>query len=263
MATMTDPAAELAEIATRLGAMGMIAGAPSGAQIMANAFEVPPWSNGFYRILACMLDRLELIEDLLPTCGLDALLVGQSLEDASEFGSAFYGPTLCIKADSNGNSLQMLKNCARPLRYMSSIIRPHHSYPQLDEYERIDLTAAIGSYLEELQTSPDVSFERRAIIDGLVAFQFQLEKMHWMGAGYVLSSFREILRAFQDAQRQAEASGNPDAQAVLIGMWEIIKSFKEKVETAKGWAEGGQWVWDAYKALSPAIAPLAIAFRPG
>lgn len=261
---MTDPATELAEIALAIGSSSWSGRAPTGATLMARQFEVLAWSTDFYRIMTCILERVDLVHSLLNESDADSSVVTQGMEDLYAFQRAFDGNRLCITLDKDKNSHSTLQGMSRPLIYISSVIKRQQSYPKLDAQEAADLYIAIEAYIQMLTDLPaDPGFHKQAIIEGLKAFKFRLVKMRWMGAGYVLSSFRDLLHNFRYAQEQADISGNPDAKAALVGMWSILRSFKEKAETAKGWSETYTWVWDTYKTLSPWVAPLAIAFRPG
>ena len=256
MANLTDPATELASIAQRLAE-------PSdskGAKFLADKFGVQAWTTEFMKILTCILERADLVADTMKRSGMDEDTVTSALDDLGRFKSAFTAGALYSAWNSSGGGLAMVKTHGHPLRYMSSSVRPQVSYPKLDEVEIRELITLIDAYLENLPDDGDEpAFVRQAIRDGLGSFRFQLVHFRWMGAGYTLSAFRDVVLIYDALQRQFPATSDLDPLAALKGLGHILRTYREYADTAKGWADSVSLAWSGYKLASAAATTLFIA----
>ena len=260
MATLTDPARELGEISKRLTG----GGDAKGAKYLATAFEVEPWSTDFFKIVACILERTDLVEMIVRQSNMDDDHKENAVEELDGFRTAFAGTSLSGSWNTGGHGLTLMQRHGRAIQFLSPIVRQVISYPQLTESEAEELITLIDRYLDEVALADEEpEFIRRAITDGLRQFQFQLRHMGWMGAGYALAAFREVMLIYEFVHRQHPSSDNVDAVGVLRGLGAIVAKFKERVDAAKGWADTAETVWKAYQVGSSVLTPLLLASRFG
>lgn len=254
MASMTDPARELGEIAERLTVSSNLA----GEKLLAEQFGVEPWSTDFVKIIACILDRADLVARIIVESDLDVDHRDKAVEHIRLFKSGFTGPSLRKPWNDGGNGLTAMRDHGSPIQFLSQTVRPQVKYPRLSAEEIAELLEAIDSYLAELRESDEgPEFVRQAIIDGLSLFRFQLDKIGWMGAGYALTAFRELLFVYDMSQREIRIA-NPDAGAFLGGLLGILTSFKSKVDSAKGWRDAAEMARDTYLFASGIVTPLLL-----
>lgn len=258
MATTTDPARELGEIAKRLSK-----GADAkGAAFLASAFGVKAWSTPFFKIITCILERADLVADIIRQSDMDEDTIEQAVEDLEWFKSAFSGNSLFSLWNTGGQGLTLMQQHGRSIQFFAPSVRKVVSYPKLSDEEIEELVGLIDAYLEQAAlVDDDHAFVRQAIFDGLTRFKFQLEHMRWMGAGYVLATFRDVLWAVDVAQREQHEAGNVDAAAALQALVVIVTKFKEHIKTAQGWADAGQSVWKAYQLGTSVVTPLLLAHQ--
>lgn len=256
---MTDPARELGEIAKRL-----IKGSDAkGAKFLADAFGVAPWSTSFYKIIACILERVEHVATIVQRTAMDEDHKQDALEHLEGFKSAFAGSALLNSWNNSGHGLTLMKDHGQPIQFMSPSVRQFVAYPRLNDEEITELIALIDRYRDEVATASDAPpFVRQAILDGLDLFRFQLENIGWMGAGYALSAFREVLQVYDAVQRH-DMPDAFDSQALMTGLMSIITKFKEGVANAKSWTDTGEAVWKAYQIGSALVTPLLLTSRMG
>ncbi|QQN73887.1 hypothetical protein [Croceicoccus sp. YJ47] len=213
MTTVTDPARELAEIAERLTHSDNVA----GEAFLANSFGVKVWSTDFVKIIACILERADLVAKVVKQSNtMDDDHKASALEDLSRFKDGCTGAALRVAWNDVRGGMILMKDHRRPLQYLSPIVRAEVRYPKLTEQEVAEFLELIDAYLEELKTSDQgPAFVRQAITDGLLAFRFQLEKIGWMGSGYALVAFREVMIVYEASKFQFSDTGNVDSSAVL------------------------------------------------
>ena len=249
---MTDPARELAEIAARLTAQTNAA----GERFLAEQFGVERWSTEFFKVITCILDRADTVARIVKQSDMDKDHQESAAIDLEQFKSGFTGASLNQGWDQGG--LSKMRDHGRPIQYLSPTVRREVSYPKLTAEEVTDFLKLIDSYLAKIGKSDEgPEFVRRAIIDGLTAFRFQLERIGWMGAGYTLVAFREVIIAY-DAAAQYAGESNPDAAAFLKGLHAIITSFKKRVDEAKSWTDAAETAWKFYQIGTAVATPLLL-----
>lgn len=137
-------------------------------------------------------------------------------------------------------------------------------YPKLTPDEVAEFLELSEVYLKELaKSTEEPEFVRQAITDGLAKFRFQLQYLGWMGSGYLLESFRELMFVYGWATQRARESHELDASAVLKGLGTLITKFKKTVDTAESWKKSGTAVWQAYELVSTFAAPVLLLTHQG
>ncbi len=133
------------------------------------------------------------------------------------------------------------------------MIRPHQSYPKLDDAERDDLLAAVDQLLHWLNEHQlaEQDFIRQALIDGLTRFRFRLARIQWIGWGYTLESLREVIGAYFALERGTPIDGSAtSAQAALKLVRDLVATVYEKTKFAKDVIETGEFMLKAYGATT-------------
>lgn len=257
MTTVTDPARELAEIAERL-----TQGSSSpGETFLAQQFGVAEWSTDFVKIIACILERADLVANIVgKSDAMDDDHKASALNDLAQFKQGFTGTALRTAWNQGGGGLPIMKDHGRPIQYLAPIVRAEVRYPKLSEAEIAEFLDLIDAYVAELTESDEgPEFVRQAILDGLATFRFQLERIGWMGSGYALTAFREVMLVYEASKYQFSDAGDVDASAVLKGLWDILTKFKEKADKAKSWGDTAESLWKVYQLGSSVATPLLLA----
>ena len=258
MTLVTDPARELAEIAERLTRSTKAV----GEKFLADQFGVSAWSTDFVKIITCILERADLVTEIVRTSDMDDDHKANALNDLRQFKTGFTGNSLRQPWNNAGNGLTAMKDHGRPIQYLSTIVRQKVCYPKLTDDEVSELLGLIDAYVEELGANGDApEFVKQAILDGLAMFRFQLDRVGWMGSGYALAAFREVMLACEFASRQFRDADEFDGEAALRGLRTIVSKFREKVDAARGWTESAEAVWKWYQVGSSVAAPLLLAGR--
>lgn len=250
MATITDPATELANLAANL----LDSVTTKGATYIAEKLGVEPWSGDFCKIITCVVERTELVANIVQNSDLDTSNKVSVLAEISTFKTAFSGPSLGIHWNNGSGGFIIMKDQGKILGYLQSTVRPIVSYPKLDAEEIVDLIELIDAYLLELQKSSEGPlFVRQAIRDGLLAFRFQLKYVGWMGSGYLLKEFRVLAETYRQANDYYGHMNNVDASAVLSGMWTVIQRFRSVVETVKPYTDAASYLIAGYSLVQPYV----------
>lgn len=255
MATLTDPARELAVIATKL-AQGSNS---KGDEFLAQQFGVVVWSTDFVRIIACIMDRADLVGRVIAQSDMDEDHRASAAMDLEGFKSAFAMPSLKTAWNTAGAGISLVQNHGHPLKYLSHTVRKEVSYPTLSPDEIKEFISLIDAYLIELRKSDEgPSFVRQAINDGLLSFRFQLVNLEWVGAAYSLIALRELMLVNDAAQQHFDMS-NPDPDSFLRGLGAFIGVVKSRLDSAKGYADAGELVWKAYSIGTKIAVPLMLS----
>lgn len=255
MANLTDPARELADISIRLS-KGTSA---SGADFLATEFEVPAWSTEFIKIIGCILERADLVIATVRSLDMDEDHKQSAIDDISGFKSAFVGSYLNTAWNHSGAGLTLMKDHGKPLQYLSRSVREKVNYPLLSSEEVDEMIQQIDLYLSELAMSDEgPDFVRQAIWDGLQVLLFQLRHMKWTGAGYTLLAFREVNLVMEAVKTEYAHGPATDPQRILTGLAGLLKSFKAKLDTAKGYSDAAEFAWKAYSIGSRVATPILL-----
>ena len=260
MNEVTDPASELASIATTLD----VASSEAGDKMLANKFQVAPWSTEFVKIIACIYERADLVERIVGRAGLDDTTFSAFRSDIKTFKSAFAAESLySVWNTSPSGGLSKVRAGTR-FSYLQGTVRNQVAYPKLTAEEVLEFIALIDAYLLELEGSTD---ENEAVVqaikDGLGAFRFQLKHTRWMGAGYALSSFQTLMRVFEETKRGYVNAGSWEASSVMQGFKGIIQSVLPKMKTGKDYADVAVWAYSGFKLLGDSKLPsLALEHLP-
>lgn len=259
MAAITDPARELGEIAKRL----TVGTSAKGSQFLADQFGVGAWSTPFYRILACILERADLVASIVRRSGMDDDHKEDAIAHLEGFKSAFRGTSLVNQWNNQGCGLTLVQQHGQPVQFLTTEVRAVVKFPRLTDDEVTEFLGLIDQYCAELRAAHDTpDFVRQAILDGLAGLRFQLEYMGWMGAGYTLAAFRHVMMVYETIHRD-QTEDAFDAEQVLRGLGRILVRFKETVEKAQGWADAGGAVVKAWQLGSSVATPLLLAHMAG
>lgn len=244
---MTDPAREMAELLTEL-----TSGNPNSAgdKYLAEKFDVKPWSQDFYRIIATIMDRLSFLKNIVQRLSLDADYRQEMVNHVDSIAQAFT-PAAFNNEWHRYGATHLGPHNLQPLKSLSGLVRQEISYRKLSPDEVSEITAEVTELLEWLETRQlaDKEFIRQALIDSLKSVIFRLERFRWLGWGYTLDSLGEVIGAYLILERQEiDANVNPEAAAILTKVGGVIKSVYGKLEKTKTAFETADWLLRAYGA---------------
>ena len=254
MATITDPATELTNLASQLS----VVTSQKGGDFLANKFQVEAWSSDFQKIISCILARADAISRIVEESDLDEINKTVFDNDITAFKWAFSGPLLTKPwSNGEGSGLATMKEQGTRIGLIQGTVRPLLNYPRLNDQEIAELVELIDAYLKELASS-DVGprFVRQAIRDGLLEFRFQLVNLNWVGSGYLLKEFRSLVEIYRQANDYLGSMDGFDPKAVLTGMWTVIQRFKSVVETVKPYTDAASYLWAGYSIVAPFVPGL-------
>lgn len=252
MASVTDPAYELGEIAQKL----CHGSSKTGEVFLAERFGVAPWSTEFVLILSCIYQRIDLVARSIQRDDVDLEFQETAQKVLTNFKGGFTSASLRNAWHNAGGGLTAMKDSEHALKMMSSTVRQRVSYPKLTGEEVAEFLDLSSAYLEALRDASDEpDFVRQAIVDGVIKFRFQLEHLGWMGAGYVLESLRELMFVYGWASQRSRQQHELDAGAVLKGLGALLTRIKKTVDAAESWKKSGTAVWQAYQLVSTVAVP--------
>lgn len=259
MAKLTDPARELFDIATRLNVVSPLA----GSELLAEQFNVDIWSTEFVKIISCIFERADLVRSIVMSAPLDDDVKINAAEDLQQFKQGFSGQSLITPwnqrrtGNQRAGGLAIMGEHGRPLQYLSQSVRPIVSYPTLTEEEIEEAMSLIDTHMADIKMNFDgPDFTKQAILDGLTTLQFQVKYMGWMGAGYALSAFREVVLTYDLVHRTDLHHDNYNAEAAFSGTLTIIKWFRDKIDTVEGWHKSAKTAWTGVQLASNAVTTL-------
>jgi hypothetical protein len=261
---MTDPARELVELceALRVPSSADI----SGEKHLAAHFNVDAWSIEFFEIVFTIMQRIKVVSDVVASLEIDEDFRTEILQHVAEIGEAFSAHSLRNKWSAVAATHTGPKN-VQPLKGVAGLVRQKVSYRKLSAAEIDEVknqVADLMRWLGDHQLSQH-DFIRQALIEGLNKVDFRLKRLQWLGWGYTLDSLREVIAAYMLLEHtDIVPEINPDAEAALRKVGGFIKTVYEKMQTAKGVAETGDWLARAYVAGSLIYqgAPAITAFLP-
>ena len=247
MATITDPAKELSEIFD----VAKNGGNVRGDSHLAAMFGVEPWSADFFKVIHCILVRIQTVIDIVEILDMDDDLRAQAVEHIDQTRKAFGGEGLSHRWDQHAAQFLSAANIAA-LKMLSPQIRTKVRFPRLEDNE-VQQTLAdveqLESWLVEHQLN-EHDFIRQAILDGLKEFKFSLRMVRWVGWGYSLESLRQVIHAYMALETEMMHSPQPDAEALLKKVKAVVGSFIEKANHASATIQTGQLALQFYGAAS-------------
>lgn len=231
MATVTDPARELAELCERLSS----ADGNRGDHFLASKFGVPAWSFEFYQIIFCIVQRIEMLSEIVRDIDIDEDIKSDAVTHLEKIKSGFDYSCLTSPWASRGN-LYISRENFQAIKMLSSLVREKVSYPRLTDEETdevLELVENLLVWLSEHQIQEN-DFIRQSLIEGLKQFKFRLEHLKWLGWGYTVSSLRDVIGAYLALERgMGDNHQQPDAGAVLLKTKGFLKEIYDKTKTAK------------------------------
>ncbi|UYY77511.1 hypothetical protein [Sphingomonas sp. R1] len=132
MADLTDPATELSEIADRL----IDGGSSAGEVVLANKFGVRPSSTEFFKIITCIMERIDLVIDLVEASNVTSRSKEKTVSHLHGFKEAFKTQSFVSPwTHSPGGGLQCVRDHGSALSMLEGTVRPILSYPELSNEE--------------------------------------------------------------------------------------------------------------------------------
>lgn len=248
MATVTDPARELADLCVNLRGGGK----QTGANHLAQKFGVSAWSAEFYQIIFTVSKRIDDLVAIVDGFEMDDDFKKDAVSHLNAIRNAFSQSGL-NNPWSHTEEHYLNPTNVQPIKMLSPFVRKFNQYPKLDEPEVQQLVAEISAlkgWLTEHQLA-DHDFIRQALLDGVTHLQFRLERIGWLGWGYTLESLREVIAAYMMLERGSpDLTVSPDATAALMKTKAVIVGLFEKARVSKDVYETGDFVLKTYGAAS-------------
>lgn len=251
MPTITDPASELARLLDSLnGNTGV-----SGSRYLAQNFNVEEESFEFYQIIFSIIKRIEDLKILIRNLeGFEHLQ--QDMENhLNALKNGFTASSLQNQWDRWGTGHINPTNI-QPIKVASAFIRTYISYPNLNDEEREEVIGIAEEMLQWLRSHQieDNDFIRQAIIDGLEAFVFRMQRLKWLGWGYSVESLRSVVTAYFALERGfVDDASMPSTEATLKKLYAGLAKVFEAVGVAKEFVECSNFILKAYGALTLSI----------
>lgn len=265
MATITDPARELADFCDAL--LQASSSSRTGDRVIAGVLGVEPWSGEFYQIIFCVMDRADFVIRIIKACDIDEDFRLAAINHVEGIKSAFDQSSLSGSWNTSGNGLTRIQPNVQPLKMLSPVVRQKVQYPKLADEEvgqMLDDIDTLTGWLEEHQLA-EADFVRQAIIDGLQQFRFRLERIRWLGWGYTIESLRELLAAYMALEKGA-AADDPQAEATLKKLATFVRGVFAKAGMAKDISDTASFILSAYKTVSTFATPILagyLTYNPG
>lgn len=260
MPTQIDAASEFAQLCEALA----ISSRDNGAKTLARQFNVKNGSVEFYRLLSCIQERIDNLVafiEAVPTLQADykQALVAR----VNNLRQAFSTESLYRAWNEGGGGASFLTDGnIFPLKVVSGEISRFALYSKLTD----DEVASVLDHIRELQewlTTQELSendFIRQLILEGLHTFQFRLEKLKWVGVGFALESFKDVIAAYLILEgKEPTAADSPDAKAVMMKVGTAIKQISSAIGLVKDGTEKGQFMLSALQACTEAAKSPVVA----
>lgn len=243
---ITDPARELVDTLTILQNRSE----DRGDIFLAERFEVEAWSGEFYHILFHISNRVDEVCRLTSNLEMDEEEIAHTVTIIAGLKEAFGANALQNPWKTVGYP-NLAENRLQALRGVSFLLRRQISYPKLSEQEIGEIKELVVDLITWLREHQMVEqdFIRAALIDGLVAFDFRLQKVSWLGWGYTLECLRMVIGAYFALER-AELNGDPNYEAILRRCASGLKTIFERMKTVKDVVDIGKLMLTAYGGFS-------------
>lgn len=154
-----------------------------------------------------------------------------------------------VSAHVNAANIQPLKMC-------SAYLRGHVSYPDLTAEEQAEIIKVAEGLLETLREHQleENDFIRQALIEGIEAFVFRIERLQWLGWGYSLESLKSVVLAYVALDTGiADQNVTPIAAAMQRKLKAGLKSIFRSVGLAKDVVDRADFALKAYGAFMMAV----------
>jgi hypothetical protein len=246
---LTDPAKELAETLNLLAAEPNMA----VADRIASSARVDIWTPDFFRVFFELMSRIDLVSSKIKDLPMDEDIREDALRSVADIKSVFSNSQ--ILSQSNGDIRKRLTGSnATVLKMLSMMIREKISYPLLDRETRTEVLrdcSELRNWLVEVQ-SDEKDFVRQALIEGLESFIFRLERLEWLGHGFVLDGLKSVIHAYLSVQgaRSIDDGGAELQDAILAKAKSVIVRALTAFDLVKDNAERADWALRAYGAVS-------------
>lgn len=247
MSITTDPAREFTDFCQQL----RVSSEKSGADTLANAFNVSPWGTDFMLILATVHQRITNLHAMLAETELDEDIKQVAFNCLEETRQAFAYSGLA-NLWSHSISHYLNDTNLMPIRMASAYVRPRHGYTVPDQEGLTQLIGLIEELLTWLRDAELVErdFIRTAIIDGLSGFLFRLQRVGWFGWPDTLESLKAVIAAYLALERGApELNVSPPYEAMVKKVGGLLKTVFDQVKFAKDVQEAGDWLLRGYGAI--------------
>ena len=246
---LTDPAKELAQTLALLAAQP---NQPVAAKIAAES-NVEPWTPDFFRILFEITNRIDLVVQKISELPMDDDTRADALSSIRDIRAVFNDPSILGQQNAQIRG-RITGSNATVLKMLSMMIREKVSYPLLTEEQRDEIlreTNDLREWLSDIQ-SEEKDFVRQALIEGLDSFIFRLERLEWLGHGYILDGLKEVIHAYLSVQgaRVSDEGGAELQDAILARSKGAITRVLQVFDLAKENVDRADWALRAYGAVS-------------
>lgn len=246
---LTDPARELVET------LALLSADPDEKIVsrISNSADVDPWSPGFFRVIFEIMNRTDLVIAEVKKLPLDDDVMDDAIKSLRSIKSVFSNPKLL---DQNTNQLRNIITGANAtvLKMLSRQIRENVSYHKITSEERDAILADVNDlygWLADIQ-SDHMDFIRQALMEGLAGFLFRLERLEWLGSGYVLEGLRDVIHAYMalEGANIPNDGGDELQKAILVKCKAVVVKTLSTLDIARDQTDRADWALRAYGAVS-------------
>lgn len=251
MPILIDAASEFANLCERLASPSR----ENGAKTLATHFGVNHGSEEFFRLLACVhkrIDQLVSFVEAVPTLQIDYKRA--AIGRVNNLRNAFTIDCLTRQWNDGAGGASFLQDAnIFPLKMLSSEIGKIASYPKLSPEEiegALSHVREIQAWLVTQELS-EQDFIRQLILEGLNEFRFRLEKLEWVGLGFALESFKDVIAGYLILEgKEPTVIESPDAMALLAKVGAAIRSISSSIGLVKDATEKASFMITALKACA-------------
>lgn len=246
---LTDPARELVET------LALLSDEPNEKIVarLNRGAGVEPWSSSLFAIIFEIINRTDLVISEVRKLPLDEDVMEDAIRSLRAIRSVFANPKV-LDQDVNQLRVTVTGANATVLKMLSSQIRENVSYHKISQDEKVQILQDVNdlhAWLVDLQ-SEEKSFIRQSLIEGLERFIFRLERLEWVGSGYVLEGLRDVIHAYlaleganisDDGGDELQKAILAKCKAAVVRTLTVLDIFKEQTDRA-------DWALRAYGAVS-------------